>query len=80
MWATEPEEAWQLRGEAELEVGDAAAARASLGRALERNPDSWSAWLDLAAASQGRERERALDRAVALNPLSPEVEELRPNP
>jgi tetratricopeptide (TPR) repeat protein len=79
-WAPWSEEAWQLRGEAELELGDASAARASLAHALERNPESWSAWLDLAAASRGRERERALDRAVALNPLSPEVEELRTNP
>ena len=53
-WAPWSEEAWQLRGEAELELGDAAAARRSLPRALDRNPESWSAWLDLAAASRGR--------------------------
>ena len=79
-WAPWSEEAWQLRGEAELELGDAQAARGSLSHALERNPESWSAWLDLAAASRGMEREQALDRAAALNPLSPEVEELRTNP
>ena len=79
-WAPWSEEAWQLRGEAELELGDAPGSRRSLRRALDRNPQSWSAWLDLAAASTGREREQALDRAVALNPLGPEVEELRTNP
>ena len=79
-WSPWSEEAWQLRGEAELELGDAAAARRSLARALDRNPESWSAWFDLAVASGGRERELALDRAMALNPRSPEVDELRTKP
>ena len=79
-WSPWSEEAWQLRGEAELELGDAAAARRSLARALDRNPQSWSAWFDLAVASGGRERELALDRAMALNPRSPEVDELRTKP
>jgi O-antigen ligase len=79
-WAPWSEEAWQLKGEAELELGDQNAARRSLERGLRRNPDSWSAWFDLAVASRGRERGRALDRATALNPLSPEVEQLRTNP
>ena len=76
-WAPWSEEAWQLRGEAELQLGNDAAARRSLGRALERNRESWSIWLDLAVASGGGERERALDRAESLNPLSPEVEEIQ---
>ena len=79
-WAPWSEEAWQLRGEAELELGDDRAARRSLARAVDKNPESWSAWLDLAAASRGQERDRALDRAAALNPLSPEVDQLRTNP
>ncbi len=79
-WAPWSEEAWQLRGEAELELGEETAARRSFRRALDRNPESWSAWLDLALASRGRERDRALDRAAALNPLSPEVDQLRTNP
>jgi len=79
-WAPWSEEAWQLRGEAELELGDAAAARRSLARSLDRNPESWSAWFDLAVASVGRERELALDRAKLLNPRSPEVDQLRTKP
>jgi Tfp pilus assembly protein PilF len=79
-WAPWSEEAWQLRGEAELELGDEPAARRSLRKALDRNPESWSAWFDLAVASRGQGRERALDRAAALNPLGPEVDELRTNP
>ena len=79
-WSPWSEEAWQLRGEAELELGEDAAARRSLVRALDRNPESWSAWFDLAVASRGAERERALDRASALNPRSPEVDQLRTKP
>lgn len=79
-WAPWSEEPWQLRGEAELLLGDDAAARASLRRALELNPESWSAWLDLAIASDGDERHRPLERAMRLNPLSPEADELRTEP
>ncbi len=79
-WAPWSEEAWQLRGEAELQLGDESAARRSFRHALDRNPTSWSVWLDLAVASRGQEREQALDRAAALNPLSPEVDQLRTNP
>lgn len=76
-WTPWSEEGWQLRGEAELQLGDEAAARRSLQRALERNERSWSIWFDLAVASSGSERERALGRAKSLNPLSSEVEELQ---
>ena len=76
-WAPWSEEAWQLRGEAELLLAEDAAARRSLDRALELNDRSWSIWFDLAVASSGPGRERALERAIALNPLGPEVEELQ---
>jgi hypothetical protein len=79
-WAPWSEEAWQLRGEAELELGEDGAARRSLARALEKNPESWSAWFDLAVASRGEERDRALDRAKTLNPRGPEVDQLRTKP
>ena len=74
-WAPWSDEAWQLRGEAELALRDDAAARRSLRRALELNPESWSAWLDLAVAGDAH-AEQALERAKRLNPLSPEVEEV----
>ncbi len=79
-WAPWSEEAWQLRGEAELELGELAAARRSLTEALERNRASWSIWFDLALASEGESATRALDRAEALNPLSPEVRDVRTKP
>jgi O-antigen ligase len=79
-WAPWSEEGWQLRGEAELALDRNSAARRSLLRALERNPDSWSVWLDLALATSGDARDRALDRAAQLNPLGPEVRDLRTKP
>jgi hypothetical protein len=48
-------------------------ARASLGKAIAKDPTDWHLWLDLAPASTGRPRIRALDRARLLNPLSPDL-------
>ncbi|HET9287469.1 MAG TPA: O-antigen ligase family protein [Gaiella sp.] len=72
-WAAEP---WQLLGEAELAAGRVEPGRRHLRRATREDPRSWSAWLSLAAASRGVERERALERASGLNPLAPELETL----
>ena len=41
-WAPWSDEPWQLRGEAAVAREDDAAARKSLERALELNPESWS--------------------------------------
>ncbi len=76
-WAPWSHEPWQLRGEAELLLEDDAAARRSLKRALELDPESWSTWFDLAVASRGAERARALAEAKRLNPLSPEIAEFQ---
>ena len=70
-WAAEP---WELMGEAELGLGRVEDARADLRRALRRDPRSWDAWLSLSAASTGSERDHAIARARALNPLAPEVD------
>ena len=75
-WAPWSEEPWVLRGEAELLLGREEAARRSLERALELNPESWSAWLALAGTGD----RQALERAKTLNPLSPEAEEFQTEP
>ena len=59
---------------------DDAAARKSLKRALELNPESWSTWLDLAVASRGAGRTQALTQVKRLNPLSQEADELQTKP
>jgi hypothetical protein len=79
-WAPWSEEAWQLRAEAELELGRNAAARRSLAEAVARNAASWSIWFDLALATEGDAQERALGLAAELNPLSAEVRDLRTKP
>ena len=44
---------------------------------MRRDPENWELWYYLAAASDGRARRTALDRAARLNPLAPEIAELR---
>ncbi len=70
-WAAEP---WQLLGEAELAAGRREAAREALRRATAEDPGAWTAWLALAFASEGQERDTALTRARRLNPLAPELD------
>jgi cytochrome c-type biogenesis protein CcmH/NrfG len=73
-WSFEP---WQRLAEAQLVAGDVDEARSSYRAAIERDPANWSLWYGLAAASDGEQRRRALDRVLELNPRSEEVDELR---
>jgi hypothetical protein len=72
-WSAEP---WQLAGEAQLARGRRAEARRTLRTAVRKEPTDWELWFDLALATGGTERERAIRRARSLNPLSPVVTEL----
>jgi O-antigen ligase len=69
-WSFEP---WQLLGEARLAAGDLEGARASFQHALTLDRHNWSLWYELAEASSGERRARALARAAQLNPRSSEV-------
>jgi O-Antigen ligase len=73
-WAAHP---WQLLGEAQLSARRDVRARTSLAEAVQRDPERWSAWYSLAVAAHGRARAIALARAEELNPLSPEIADLR---
>jgi O-antigen ligase len=73
-WSSEP---WQRLGEAQLGRGNLARARASLRRAIDKEPTDWLLWFRLAEASTGAARGRALDEAERRNPLAFEIEELR---
>jgi hypothetical protein len=64
-------------GEAQLSRGEVEQARETFLDALERDDGDWELWLDLALASEGAERDTALARAAELNPLAPEIDELR---
>jgi cytochrome c-type biogenesis protein CcmH/NrfG len=75
-WAAEP---WRLLGEAQLMDGRLAEARASFREAIARDPGNWELWLDLSLAGDRMEaRRRAALRALALNPLSREIDAIRP--
>ncbi len=76
-WSPEP---WRKLGEAQAVAGNRAAARVSFRKAIAKDPRDWTLWFDLAVASQGPDRERALDGASRLNPLSPEIATARQNP
>ena len=73
-WSSQP---WQSLGEAQLAAGDLGDAQDSLRHAIRLDRTDWSAWYDLAEASSGVGRVRALAEAARLNPLSPEVAALR---
>jgi hypothetical protein len=66
-WSPRP---WLALGEAQLGAGLVADARASFRRAASIDPGDWSVWYELARASTGPARIRALERAVALYPRS----------
>jgi hypothetical protein len=72
-WSAEP---WKLLGEAQLASDSTVAARRSFRHAISQNPNDWEAWLDLGLANSGAARKAAFTRAMKLNPLSPELEEL----
>ena len=72
-WMPWSAEGWQQLGEAQLALGELAAARRSLDKAIAKDRDNWVLWLDLAAATHGRDRHAALAEARRLNPLGPEI-------
>jgi hypothetical protein len=74
-WSPEP---WIARGEAELVGGNTGAAAHSFRRAIDVDDRHWLAWLDLAMATDGATRARALARARALYPTSTEIARVAP--
>jgi tetratricopeptide (TPR) repeat protein len=73
-WSSEP---YRLLGEAQLGEGDSKSAVASFDKAIAKSPDDWNLWFDLARATTDTAQRQALDHAARLNPLSPEIAELR---
>jgi Flp pilus assembly protein TadD len=76
-WSVDP---LVLLGRAQAAGGQRVAARGTFERVVAREPDHWRAWLELAAVSAGAEREAALRRARALNPLEGHIEDLEEGP
>ena len=74
-WAPWSSVGWQDLGEAQLRLHQRAAAEQSISKAIAKDPKNWVLWLDLAAASTGPGKVAAVDQALALNPLSPDLHE-----
>ena len=70
-WSAEP---WRLLGQVALAEGQPELARRRLRQAAEEDPRSWDTWFDLALATSGPERLRALAHARRLNPPAPELD------
>jgi hypothetical protein len=73
-WSAQP---LVLLGEADLGQGAFAGARTQLRDALKLDDGDWQTWLDLALASHGPARQRALAQATRLYPTSPEIAAVR---
>jgi O-Antigen ligase/Tetratricopeptide repeat len=69
-WSSEP---WELLATAQLAGGRLHAARESYRKAIAKDPQDWTLWFELAQASDGAARARALRGARRLNPRSPEI-------
>jgi hypothetical protein len=66
-WSPKP---WEALGRAQLAAGLLPEARRSFRKAISMDRGDWHIWYDLAGASTGQARRRALREAVALYPRS----------
>jgi O-Antigen ligase len=73
-WSVDPLKAL---AQAQLVEDDRAAARATLRRAIAKDPRDWDLWYRLALASDGPTFRQAIAAATRLNPFSPEIAALR---
>jgi hypothetical protein len=73
-WSPDP---WRLQGEAQYVQGNFDAARANFREAIEKDPNNWLLWADLATVGTHGTWRAPARRALQLNPLAPELDEFR---
>jgi Flp pilus assembly protein TadD len=73
-WSAEP---WRRLGEAQYQAGQLGAARVSFNRALAKEPNDWTLWLELGLASRGPDQRAAWLEAARLNPDDAYIYNLR---
>jgi O-antigen ligase len=73
-WSPKP---WEALGRAQLAAGLLPEARRSFRKAISMDRGDWHIWYDLAGASTGQARRRALRKAVALYPRSELISDSR---
>jgi cytochrome c-type biogenesis protein CcmH/NrfG len=74
-WAPWSADGWRRLGQSEVGSDQLAPAVRDLRTAIRKDPQNWDRWFDLALATRGAEQRRALERALELNPHSPEIAE-----
>jgi hypothetical protein len=74
-WAPWSSAGWRRLGQSEVGSNQLTAAVRDLRTAIRKDPQNWDRWFDLALATHGAQQRRALERALALNPHSPEIAE-----
>jgi O-Antigen ligase len=72
-WAPWSAEGWRRLGQAEVGMNRLTAATRDLRTAIRKDPQNWDRWFDLALATSGKTQRQALERALTLNPRSPEI-------
>ena len=77
-WAPWSPVGWERLGDVQRLQEDTAGARESYRKALALDRNDYLTWLHLALASGGAARTAAAREALRLNPLSPEINSLRP--
>jgi Flp pilus assembly protein TadD len=76
-WAPWSSEALDILGRAQMGQGQLEKARVSFRRAVEKSPNDWELWRDLAAASPPAEARIAVRRALQLSPLESELKQFQ---
>ena len=77
-WAPWSPVGWARLGDVQSLQDDYTGARASYRKAIALDRNDYLTWLHLALASSGPARATAAREALRLNPLSPEINSLRP--
>jgi hypothetical protein len=73
-WSSEP---ISIQADAALEQGTLAKARMLYRQAIRKDSRDWELWFGLALASDGKAQDKALARAERLDPLAPEIQQLK---
>ena len=74
-WAPWSADGWRRLGQSEIGTNNLTPGIRDLRKAIQQDPRNWDRWFDLALATEGVTQRRALERALTLNPRSPEIAE-----
>jgi O-antigen ligase len=73
-WSSDP---WRQLAEAQYAEGHFSLAQANFRKAIAKDPNNWLLWAELGVSSEGAARRAAIERALRLNPLAPELTDYR---